>query len=259
MIQLFFCHIALFLSISVNAETIRITNGEWQPYLSEFSYEYGLSSHIVTEAFKLEGIDVEYGFFPWKRSYELAKNAKGWDASAVWWPTEAAKKDFYVSAPVIETYNVFFHLKSEKFDWKQLKDIEGLSVGITEGYDYGEEFAALVAKRKIIVQVDSSDEENYRKLLAKKIKIFPNDPVVGYAQLRDIFTPEKLRLFTNHHKKFEQRTLNLLISKKCKKGFYYLKKFNSGLLKLQKSGRLKEMFKDLDVGVYNKQSKIWSR
>ena len=74
-------------------------------------------------------------------------------------------------------------------------------MGITEGYDYGEEFAALVAKRKIIVQVDSSDEENYRKLLAKKkIKIFPNDPVVGYAQLRDIFTPEKLRLFTNHHK-----------------------------------------------------------
>ena len=33
------------------SNTIRITNGEWEPYLSEYSYEYGLASHIVSEAF----------------------------------------------------------------------------------------------------------------------------------------------------------------------------------------------------------------
>lgn len=32
------------------ADTIHITNGEWEPYLSEYSYEYGIASHIVTEA-----------------------------------------------------------------------------------------------------------------------------------------------------------------------------------------------------------------
>lgn len=50
-------------STTYAATTIRITNGEWEPFLSEYSYEYGLYSHIVSEAFKLEDIEVEWGFF----------------------------------------------------------------------------------------------------------------------------------------------------------------------------------------------------
>ena len=53
---------------------IRITNGEWEPFLSENSSEYGFGSHIVTEAFKLEGIEIEYGFFPWTHGFETAKS-----------------------------------------------------------------------------------------------------------------------------------------------------------------------------------------
>ncbi len=49
------------------AETIRLTNGEWQPYLSKDAPHHGFASHIVTEAFALVGVEVEYGFFPWKR------------------------------------------------------------------------------------------------------------------------------------------------------------------------------------------------
>lgn len=140
------------------------------------------------------------GFFPWKRSYELVKNGKNWDAAAVWWPTKEAKKDFYISEPVAETHKVFCYLKSEKFDWKSLKDIKSLSVGITDGYNYGAEFAQLIKSGVICVQVAPSEELNYRKLLAKRIKLFPNDPMVGYAQLQDPFPPEKLKLFTPHPK-----------------------------------------------------------
>ena len=82
--------------------------------------------------------------FPLEESYELVKNGKNWDAAAVWWPTKEAKKDFYISEPVAETHKVFCYLKSEKFDWKSLKDIKSLSVGITDGYNYGAEFAQLI-------------------------------------------------------------------------------------------------------------------
>ena len=91
-------------------KTIRITNGEWEPYLSEYSYEYGLASHIVSEAFKLEGIKVVWGFRPWVRAYDDAKKGEHWDASAVWWPTQDAKESFLISDPVINTSFVFFHL-----------------------------------------------------------------------------------------------------------------------------------------------------
>ncbi|MEE9297196.1 MAG: amino acid ABC transporter substrate-binding protein, partial [Phycisphaerae bacterium] len=60
------------------SKTIRLTNGEWQPYLSKDSPHHGFASHIVTEAFALVGVEVEYGFFPWKRSFKLAKEGT-WD------------------------------------------------------------------------------------------------------------------------------------------------------------------------------------
>lgn len=56
-------------------ETITLTNGEWAPYLSE-SFKYGgFLSRVCSEAFALEGVDVEYEYLPWKRAYESARAA----------------------------------------------------------------------------------------------------------------------------------------------------------------------------------------
>ncbi|MCP4136281.1 MAG: ABC transporter substrate-binding protein [bacterium] len=232
---------------------IRITNGEWEPFLSEYCDEYGLASHIVSEAFKLEKIDIKWGFFPWKRSYEVAKMGAKWDASAVWWPTPEARNDFLISEPVVGTSFVFFHLKSSKFQWKSMKDLKGLTIGFTRGYDYGKEFMAALKKKQIKVETVSSDEQSIRMLLAGRIDLFPNDPIVGYSQIRNSLSPEKANLITNHPKKFGVNTLNLFISKKCKNGEFFLNKFNSGLKKLKSSGKIKLMYKDLDAGKYDKK------
>ena len=102
-----------FLSNSARAqETIYITNGEWEPYLSEYSYHYGLNSHIVSEAFKQEGILVEWGFFPWSRAYQMAKEGGDWEASCCWRTSEKIQKDFLVSTVVSKTSYVFFTLKA---------------------------------------------------------------------------------------------------------------------------------------------------
>ncbi len=63
----------LFFSPVLSAETsIRITNGEWEPFMSEYSAHYGINSHVVSESFRLEGINVVWKFFPWKRAYICA-------------------------------------------------------------------------------------------------------------------------------------------------------------------------------------------
>ncbi len=63
--------LALLISVAhARAETLRITNGEWPPFTSQHLPHGGPLSRTVAEAFKQAGIKVEYGFFPWKRSYE---------------------------------------------------------------------------------------------------------------------------------------------------------------------------------------------
>ncbi len=244
--------LSLILSSTVlfSQTKIRITNGEWEPYFSEQSHEYGLGSHIVTEAFKLEGIEVEYGFFPWARSLESTRSGD-WDAAALWWPAEGYNKDFLISEPVIASSFVFFHLKSSNFDWNTIKDLKNIDIGFTRGYDYGIDFMTALESGDISVDEASTDEANFKKLLAKRLDVFPNDPVVGFAQLRNLFTPEEVKLFTYHEKPLDISNLHLLISKKGTNSDYFLEKFNSGLKKLKDSGRLDKMYKDLDDGLYD--------
>jgi polar amino acid transport system substrate-binding protein len=253
---LIFLFIICNASLTIANTTIHITNGEWEPYLSEYCYEYGLASHIVSEAFKLEGINIKWGFFPWIRSYEIAKRGQ-WDASAVWWPTKDTRAHFWVSETVVKTSFVFYYIKGNKFQWKSIEDLKGLHIGFTRGYDYGKEFMSALKEKKIVVETTAKDELNFTKLLHGRLDIFPNDPIVGYAQIRNTFEPKEIARFTHHPKEFEKNTLNLIISKKCKNGRVFLEKFNSGLKKLKKSARFEQMFNALNTGKYDKQKTKW--
>jgi polar amino acid transport system substrate-binding protein len=237
--------------------TIRITNGEWEPFMSEYSPHYGINSHIVSEAFLLEGITVEWGFFPWISSYRIAKKGREWDASATRWPAPETKKEFLLSEAVSNTSFIFFHLKSYDFEWDSFDDLQNKILGGTFEYDYGREFMAAIEDHIFEIERVVTDEQNFKKLLAGRIDIFPQDPIVGYAQIRNTFSPKQAKLFTHHPKEFENSTLHLIISKNSPNAEFFLDKFNTGFRKLKKSGRLAEMLDDLNAGKYDKQKTVW--
>lgn len=254
----FYAVILVFFSGAVSAETtIRLTSGEWEPYMSEFSPHYGFASHVVAEAFKLEGIEVIWRFYPWKRSLIVARKGKYYDASCCWWPSEEIEDNFLISNPITKSSAVFFHLKSYTFDWNSITDLKGIRIGGTFEYEYSKEFMTAMKEKSIIVDTVPTDEQNFKKLLGGRIDIFPNDPIVGYSQIRNTFSPSKAALFTHHPKELQSTSLNLIISKKSTKSEWFMTKFNSGLKKLASSGRLGEMFSDAMKGKYDKQKTKW--
>ena len=101
--------LAFHVASAQTSKTIRLTNGEWQPFLSEHVPHYGFASHIITEAFALVGVEVEYGFFPWKRSMKLARDGT-WDGTAVWFDTEERRENMFLTDPVVSSAMAFFHL-----------------------------------------------------------------------------------------------------------------------------------------------------
>jgi len=248
---------ATFFSKSLAAETIRITNGEWEPYLSQYSYQYGLTSHVVTEAFKLEGITVEWGFFPWQRSFQYAKTGEDWDASCCWWPDEEIDQAFLSSNTVSTTSFVFFHLKSYNFQWQSFDNLQGVKAGVTSKYDYGEALMHVINERSIDVDSTSKDEFNYKKLLANRIDIFPNDRYVGNAQIKSFLSANEAELITYHPKEFGIKNLHLIININHKRAKYLRDKFNLGLKKLKDSGRYQQMLNDMEAGKYDKQKTVF--
>jgi len=81
---------------NIYGETVRLSTSDYPPYNSEILKHYGLIPRIVTEAFRLEGIDVEYEFFPWKRSY-LASAAGDFHGTLQWYYSPEREKEHYYS------------------------------------------------------------------------------------------------------------------------------------------------------------------
>ena len=247
--------ILLIFSFSKNTwatETVHLTNGEFEPYLSENLKHYGVASLIVTEAFALEGVKVEYEFFPWKRAYNEAKIGN-YDGSVMWTHFPEREKFFYFSDDsVIQGLSVFFHLKSYNFNWETAKDLEGIYVGGTAGYKY-----ALLEKLekagKINIDRAQSDTANFVRLLKGYIQIFQIDQTMGYYLLHRYFKPKEIRQITHHPKPIIKDHYHLIISKSIKKGKRLINIFNRGLKKLKESGKYDQLVAASLRGEYQKK------
>ena len=239
------------LSHTAVGETLRLTNGEWPPYLSKELKHYGVASHIVESAFKNVGISVKYGFFPWKRSFILAQRGK-WDGSVIWSITKERKKNFYFSQPVAHDVNVFFYMKSKPFEWKKYSDLKGLIIGGTLSYYYGKEFTKNEKDGNIYVERSVKDETGFKKLLNRRIDLFVCNLDVGYHLINNMYPIETASLITNHAKPIVEAPLSLILSKKIDKNKRLIKLFNKGLQQLKDSGNYDAYYDSSRRGKYKK-------
>jgi len=244
---IFSCSMSLFAK-----EVIRLTNGEWEPFLSQYLPHYGMASHIVTDAFALVDVEVEYGWFPWKRAFQLAKKGKKWDGSVVWGKNAERVKDFwYPKEGVYDALgNVFFHRKDMKFDWNTIDDLKKYKIGLTSQYAYLglKEF---IEPNKLQVQWVKSDEINFKKLSKGRIDLFPAGPVEGMEQLRNTLSPEKADLITYHQNSINKSVpMYIIFSQNVEKNKRLMILWNKGIRLLKESGRYQQYLDDVIKGKY---------
>ena len=237
----------LLLSSAVASaeEVITLTSGEWLPYISEKSPHYGPISRIVSEAFALEGVRVNYVFRPWSRAYaeadtDSANGSIGWSTSKR--DTERNRR-FYFSDTVFDGQSVFFHLKSYPFQWNSFAQLAGMRIGGTAGYEYRFD-------KNPQIKIDrsaASDELNFRKLVAGRFDLFPASLDVGQYILRNELTPEQASLVTWNPKPYNITDYHLILNKKNAANRRYLILFNRGLKRLKASGKYAQYMQDISI------------
>lgn len=230
MLRLLLLPLLLYL-LPAHAEVVRLTNGEWPPYLSEDLDGYGKISQRVTAAFHAAGVDVKYGFFPWRRALQLAAG-KQWDGSLVWRKTPERERRFYFSDPVFYCDYVFFHRRSQHFNWKTLADLRRYRIGTTLEYDYGDEFRREQKSGTLKTDTAPTDEQNLRKLLAGRIDLFPVTREVGEYLLATHFTPEQAQQLAIHPRPLLVQPMYLLLNRQDPHHLALIQKFNRGLQQL---------------------------
>lgn len=225
-----------------NAEkTIRLASGEWKPYISEELDNYGPYSQIISEAFALEGVRVEYRFYPWKRAVYLARTGQSDGSVAAVRTPEREKMFFYSNKPVFVTDRVFFYLKDTGFDWTNIDDLKNIRIGATQEYYYSHAFRKAENAGIITVERARNDSLNFRKLLRGRIDVFPVSREVGYSILKSEFGHEESKLVTHHPTPLTSSSFHVILSKKIVANEDTIEAFDKGLEKLKDSGRYTEI------------------
>lgn len=230
-------------------ETVRLTNGEWAPYLSQNLPHHGFASHIVTAAFNAVNIEVKYRFFPWKRSYKLAREGE-YNGTLVWVYTPERAKSFYYSEPVVIDHEYLFHLKSRPLDWQRVEDLNGLRIGGTLHTVYPV-FEEAQKKGLLAIERSGTYENLYQRLLKRRIDAIPQVSEVGAFLIRTTLTTAEQSQITHSPTIIETRRYALILSKKVEQNKIYLEKFNQGLAIIHQNGLYQRLKTDLNDGKYD--------
>ncbi|NRD74799.1 transporter substrate-binding domain-containing protein [Shewanella sp. VB17] len=221
--------------LSPAEEVIHLANGEWRPFVSEELKYGGVFSRIVSDAFALKGVRVVYHFMPWKRG-EVKSREGQIDGSIGYGMFDKFKQDFYYSDTIFSGSKVFFHLKSEPFDWNTYDDLNGITMGAVIGFNFGAVFDKAEKSGQIQVTRIENLERLFKMLIKKRITVIPLTVEIGYDVMNNKLFSEEAQLITHHSKPFFNTTFHMILTKKIAKNKDMLKRFNEGLQELKDSG-----------------------
>jgi len=231
-------------------KTIQLASGEWRPFMSKDLPHYGYASHIISEAFSMVGIKVEYKFLPWKRAEDTVKKGV-LDGSLVWSYREEREQWAHYSQPVIvETVVLFHSTRLPSIEWSKIEDLRGMKVSVALGSSAPTFEAA--SKDGILRLLETGDiESNFKMLLRGRTDIFPLIKSVGDYYLRTQFSEEMRQQITFSPTIFTPQEYHLILSKEVPGNVELLQQFNRGLKKLKESGRYQVLEEQFNQGAYD--------
>lgn len=229
--------VLLFLYRPVTAETVTIAVGEWPPYTSQVNPSAQLAQKVVTAAFLLEGVHVEYRYYPWKRAYVEVMQGHV-DATFPWYRSKARSEAFLFNhEPLLHGQEVFFHLKSLDFHWNSFDDLKQYRVGGTLGFFD----TSLLEQHGVTVDKVSSEEQNFEKMLRGRLDVYATTREVGYYLIHKLFSPAQAALFTHDPKPLHEADAFVMFSRKIPQSEALISTLDRGLRRLKASGRYGEI------------------
>lgn len=229
--------IALTVS-SANAENISIVaENDWYPYSADRGGKAdGFAVDVVSAAFKSMGVDVNFKVMPYARGLDETK--KGTEL-AVFNTTKTTNNENDYLWPKNSLFSaaiVLYAPASSNESGLSVKDVEGKTVGITNGYEYG---TAFDTNKNIKKDAAVDDKTMMRKLAAGRTQYG-----AIYEKVAKVVISENKGDLEGKVKQVGVITsdnLFVAFSKSHKDGAKYRDLLDKGLEKIRASGEYKKI------------------
>ena len=244
--------VLFFPGIHANAETVKITTGEWKPLISS-EFKHGrVILHIVREAFARKGIDVEIGFFPWARAVKNVADGS-WDAMAITASRHSDGDENYLySDAVYIGGDVIFHLKDTRLRGNRLVDMEGLKFGAVLSYDYTTEYRKAVEDGLISEVMAPEADLLFPMLMAKRFDVFIMDKTAGLYAFNTKYREKAGDVITYLDQPLSTFEYSMRFSDDGEKNQRLVKIFNTSLKEMREVGIIDQYYRDFEKGIYLK-------
>lgn len=133
--------IALSCSIeAANRPTVTMLLPERVQRPGEQLADSGRTKQLIAVLAKESGLDIQTAFYPWRRAQKLAERGEGLLWGVVRTPERARVLSF--STPMFTTPVWIIVPEGKRFAYHGIQDLQGKTVSITRGSQYGGEFMA---------------------------------------------------------------------------------------------------------------------
>ena len=173
-------------SYSVNAKSLSITTGEWQPYVNKKNETEGLATNLLREIFSTDNTDVTWQY----QNYELAYYqvvSKEKLASFPYFKTEKRASEVLFSAPVFYASSFVYYNRQYQKNIETIQ-LSNYRIGRVSGYSYGELIDNLLINAKEYV----TEKQALTALLNNEIDYLPMTESVMNNMLNNEFSAQKL-------------------------------------------------------------------
>ncbi|MBT8368417.1 MAG: transporter substrate-binding domain-containing protein [Deltaproteobacteria bacterium] len=146
-----------------------------------FAYEEegvkkGIDYEVFIEISKRMGFTAKIEFLPWKRIWEYLKKGSIDGTFQIYFNKKREEFIIYSKIPMrYSTINVFVN-KGHEFDFRNISDLFGKTVGKQSGFFISPEFEQAVKRKKIILDEARDVDRNIKKLILKRIDCLVSNP-----------------------------------------------------------------------------------
>lgn len=224
---------------------IKISTGEYPPFISKNLPHFGPWPHVVSKAFEAEGLTVVYEFLPWARTLHLVEQGAV-DASVGFGKTpERLAKLQYPETPLIDESVLFYYRKDRGFDWQSEADLNGKTIGIIQGYASAEEMETLIKKGiKVKTQKALTEIQQFKMVLAGRIDAYPAAKTVAENILKKNFTPKQIAAIASHPRPWRSIEIFVVFPRQGKDTAMLIQAFEKGIESLKKSGEYQRIMRE---------------
>lgn len=216
--------------------TLSITSSQWPPFVDKSAPGQGAAMDLVSKIFARAGYKTSAKVQNWNRALE-GTSIGITDIIATAWYTPERNKTLHFSKAYFENTIRFVKRKGVNIPFNSFKDLQGLTVGIVNGYAYGDTFNSApglirIPKNNLI--------QNILLLQRGQLDLVIGDEWVIRSELTEYF-PNAIKDYEFLGKPVDTRGVHVAVSRKLKNHKKIVADFNKALDSMVKDGTYKKL------------------